>query len=79
MARPPELLDRFAPPSRRLHWLIAVPVLLLLATGLTNFWPEAKALHLGGARLFAWLHVLLGFAFVGALAGALGTLVRRPE
>ena len=51
----PEFLDRFAPPSRQLHWLVAIPVLLLLITGFTNFWPEAKGLHLGGARLFAWL------------------------
>ncbi len=73
----PEFLDRFAPPSRQLHWLVAIPVLLLLITGFTNFWPEAKALHLGGARLFAWLHVLLGFAFTGALVLALLTIVPR--
>jgi formate dehydrogenase subunit gamma len=75
----PEFLDRFAPPSRQLHWLVAIPVLLLFITGLTNFWPEAKALHVGGARLFAWLHVLLGFAFAGALVLALLTIVPRRE
>jgi formate dehydrogenase subunit gamma len=73
----PEFLDRFAPPSRQLHWLVAIPVLLLLITGFTNFWPEAKALHLGGARLFAWLHVLLGFAFAAALVLALLTIAPR--
>lgn len=75
----PEFLDRFAPPSRQLHWLVAIPVLLLFITGLTNFWPEAKALHVGGARVFAWLHVLLGFAFAGALVLALLTIVPRRE
>ncbi len=75
----PEFLERFGPSTRALHWLIAIPVLLLMLTGLTNFWPEAKALHLGGARLLAWLHVLLGLGFVVALVpGALTLFSRRP-
>lgn len=76
--RAPEFLDRLAAPTRALHWLIALPVLLLLLTGLTNFWPELKALHLGGARVFAWLHVLIGLGFSVALVpSVLAILLRR--
>ncbi len=73
----PEFLDRFAPSTRVLHWLVAIPVLILMLTGLTNFWPEAKTLHLGGARIFAWLHVLLGLGFAVALLPSLLAIFSR--
>lgn len=58
---------RYGVATRLWHWAFAALFLCLLATGLTNFWPEAKALQAGGERLFAWTHVVVGFAFVGAL------------
>ena len=72
----PEFLDRLAASTRALHWLVALPVLLLLLTGLTNFWPELKALHVGGARVFAWLHVLVGLGFSVALVPAVLAILR---
>jgi formate dehydrogenase subunit gamma len=60
------------------HWGLAIPFVLLLLTGLTNYWPELKSVHLGGARLFAWAHVVLGFGMVGvALALLVGAVPRR--
>ncbi len=72
-------LYRFAVSTRALHWLVAIPVLLLLLTGLTNFWPEAKALHVGGARIFGWLHVLLGLIYAAALLPSLLAVLSRRE
>ncbi|MEZ4554040.1 MAG: cytochrome b/b6 domain-containing protein [Dehalococcoidia bacterium] len=72
------LVRRFGLATRLVHWGLAVPFVLLLLTGLTNYWPELKAIHLGGARLLAWLHVVLGFAMVGvAVALGAGALARR--
>lgn len=70
-------IARFAPSMRVLHWAFAVPFLLLLFTGLTNFWPELKARQLADERLFALIHTVLGFATVGALAVLLPALLAR--
>jgi formate dehydrogenase subunit gamma len=70
------LVRRFELSTRLAHWGLAVPFLLLLLTGLTNFAPELKALHIGGARLFAWAHVLLGFATLVIAALTLLALLR---
>ncbi|MDP6604884.1 MAG: cytochrome b/b6 domain-containing protein [Dehalococcoidia bacterium] len=59
-------VPRFTRQARALHWSLAAPVLLLLLTGLTNFAPELKAVRAGDVRLFAWLHVVLGFATLAA-------------
>ena len=58
-------IERFALPTRQVHWGLAIPFLLLLLTGLTNFWPEAKAAQVSDVRIFAWLHVILGWALLG--------------
>ena len=41
---------RFSRATRITHWTLAVPFLLLLASGLLLYVPEAKALHVGGYR-----------------------------
>jgi formate dehydrogenase subunit gamma len=64
VTRPTEFVRRFELPTRLVHWSLAVPFLLLLLTGLTNYQPRLKALQWDGFRVFAWLHVLLGFAMV---------------
>jgi formate dehydrogenase subunit gamma len=64
----PEFIERFGSPTRRLHWTLGVLYLLLLLSGLTNFWPEAKAFQLADTRVFAWLHVVLGWALVVSIA-----------
>lgn len=72
------MVRRFEAGTRLVHWGLAIPFVLLLLTGLTNYWPELKAVHLGGARLFAWAHVVLGFGMVGiAAALVVGVLPRR--
>lgn len=64
--------------TRLAHWSLAVPFLLLLVTGATNYWPELKALQFGGVRVFAWVHVVLGFGMVGiAVALVVAVLPRR--
>lgn len=73
----PSLVARFGPGTRLAHWSLAVPFVLLLLTGLTNYWPELKAIHVGGARLFGWLHVLLGFGMLGIVAALLVTVLPR--
>ncbi len=74
-----EFIPRFALPTRMAHWALAVPFLLLLLTGLTNYWPRLKATQVADVRLYAWLHVVLGFAMVGILVWVLLTLLpRRP-
>ena len=77
-ARPPHrgLVRRFKVPTRLVHWSLSVFFILLLLTGLTNFVPELKTIHIGGARLFAWAHVALGFAMVAVAAVALLALNR---
>ena len=50
-----EFIERFALPTRLAHWALAVPFLLLLLTGLTNFFPELKSTQVADVRLFAWL------------------------
>ena len=60
-------VERFGRASRAVHWLMAAPFLLLLLTGLTNFYPSLKAMEVTGGRLFAWIHVLLGFATLAAM------------
>ena len=64
-------VERFARPTRVLHWTLAAPFLLLLLTGLTNFVPSLKATQVADVRLFAWLHVVLGFATLVAIPLAL--------
>ena len=64
MAHASEFVRRFEMPTRLAHWALSVPFLLLLLTGLTNYLPRLKALAIGGYRVFAWVHVLLGFAMV---------------
>lgn len=61
---------------RLAHWSLAVPFLLLLLTGLTNFEPGLKAVQVAGFRLFAWAHVILGFAMVGIAVAVVGALLR---
>lgn len=61
-------MERFGRATRAAHWLLAAPFLLLLITGLTNFYPPLKAVQVADERLFAWLHVLLGFATLAAMA-----------
>lgn len=76
---PSEFIPRFSIHTRLAHWRLAIPFVLLLLTGLTNFWPRLKAVQVADVRLFAWLHVVLGFAMVGILAWLLLVLLpRRP-
>lgn len=70
-----EFIERFESPSRRIHWTLGILYVLLLLSGVTNFWPEAKALQVADVRVFAWLHVVLGWAFVAGLAAVLGPLL----
>jgi formate dehydrogenase gamma subunit len=58
---------RFERPTRIVHWVLAAPFVLLLLTGLTNFVPRLKATQFADERLFAWAHVILGFASVAAV------------
>lgn len=70
------LVTRFRLPTRLAHWLLGAPFLLLLLTGLTNFAPGLKATQVADVRVFAWLHVVLGFASLGAALIALLQLTR---
>ncbi len=69
-------MRRFDLSSRLIHWSLAVPFLLLLLTGLTNYAPRLKAMQLAGFRVFAWAHVLLGFAMVAIALAVLLALLR---
>ena len=60
-------MRRFERSTRIAHWLLAAPFLLLLLTGLTNLVPSLKSVQAADVRLFAWLHVVLGFATVAAV------------
>jgi formate dehydrogenase subunit gamma len=72
-----EFILRFGLSTRLAHWGLAIPFVLLLLTGLTNFWPELKAVQVADVRLFAWLHVVLGFAMAGILVWVLLTVLPR--
>ena len=64
-------------PTRLAHWGLAVPFLLLLLTGLTNYWPRLKAVQFADVRVFAWIHVVLGFGMLGILVAILVALLPR--
>jgi formate dehydrogenase subunit gamma len=72
-----EFIQRFALPTRLAHWGLAIPFILLLLTGLTNYVPSLKAIEVADFRLFGWLHVGLGFGMLGILAWVLLGLVPR--
>src|SRR5712692_7758443 len=55
---------RFSAGSRVVHWVIAIPFLLLLFSGLLLFLPGLKAIHIGGFRVLSLLHVVIGIAFI---------------
>jgi formate dehydrogenase subunit gamma len=63
----PEHILRFAGATRAFHWVHAVPFLFLLLTGLLLLIPEVKAVHVGGHRLVALLHVLAGIGLIGSV------------
>jgi formate dehydrogenase subunit gamma len=63
----PATLLRFSGATRLLHWINAAPFLLLLLTGFLLFLPELKAIHVGGHRLIALVHVCVGIAFIVAI------------
>jgi formate dehydrogenase subunit gamma len=58
---------RFEVPTRIVHWSLAGPFLVLLLSGLTNFFPALKATQFAGERVFALLHVVTGFGAVAAV------------
>ncbi len=49
------------------HWALAGPFVVLLLSGLTNFFPTIKATQFAGERVFAALHVLTGFGALAAI------------
>jgi len=59
-----QLVPRFSAASRLAHWALALPFLVLLATGLLLFVPPIKAVHLGGYRLVPLIHVIAGGVFL---------------
>jgi formate dehydrogenase subunit gamma len=65
---------RFGVATRLAHWTLAIAFLLLLLTGLTNYWPGLKAIEVAGGRLFGWVHVILGFAMLVLSALAFASL-----
>ncbi len=72
-------IERFSGASRLTHWLLAVPFIFLLISGLLLFQPEVKAVNVGGDRLVALLHVLAGFGFIGAAALAVAVTSSRSS
>jgi len=72
-----DYVPRFALPTRLAHWALALPFVLLLLTGLTNYAPQLKAIEVADFRLFGWLHVVLGFAMLGILVVVLLALLPR--
>lgn len=62
-----EDVTRFEWPTRLAHWVLAGPFVVLLLSGLTNYFPTLKATQLGGERLFALLHVVTGFGALAAI------------
>jgi formate dehydrogenase subunit gamma len=78
-SRSSETIERFSPATRVAHWALAVPFLALLGTGLALFVPELKAIHIGGYRLLALMHVLTGIvALTGPVALLLGLRASKP-
>ena len=71
----PEYVRRFGVATRLAHWALAIAFLLLLLTGLTNYWPALKAIEVAGGRLFGWLHVILGFAMLAISALTVASLL----
>ncbi len=61
---PPALIRRFTPGSRRLHWVHAIPYLVLLLTGIALLLPQSKGLAVGGSRLLPSIHIAFGFLFI---------------
>jgi formate dehydrogenase subunit gamma len=72
-----EFIARFSLATRLAHWGLAVPFVLLLLTGITNYWPRLKAAQVADVRVFAWLHVVLGFGMVGIILWVLLALLPR--
>ena len=72
-------MQRFGLGTRLAHWLLATPFLVLLATGLTNFAPRLKAAQVADVRVFAWLHVVVGFVAIGCALIVVLTLLPRRE
>ena len=66
-------------PTRLAHWGLAVPFLLLLLTGLTNYWPRLKAVQFADVRVFAWIHVVLGFGMLAVLVAILVALLPAAQ
>ncbi|HLZ71192.1 MAG TPA: cytochrome b/b6 domain-containing protein [Dehalococcoidia bacterium] len=56
-------IRRFSAASRVAHWALAIPFLMLLASGLLLFLPSVKAVHVGGYRLVPLIHILSGVLF----------------
>ncbi len=71
-------IERFSLGSRVAHWVLAVPFLFLLLTGIGLYVPELKGLHIGGFRLVAFLHVCAGIVTLAApIALWLGLRISR--
>jgi formate dehydrogenase subunit gamma len=68
MGTPTVTVYRFSRASRIAHWVLAVPFLVLLATGLSLYVPQVKALHVGGYRLIPLVHTVTGVLLVPAWA-----------
>lgn len=71
------MAPRFGAGTRLVHWALAIPFVLLMLTGVTNYWPEVKAVQVADVRLFAWLHVVLGFGTVVVAAALVVAIVPR--
>lgn len=68
-------VERFSAASRAIHWVLALPFLVLLVSGLLLFQPDVKAIHLGGHRLVALAHVVAGMVLLAAIPVAAGLAV----
>lgn len=55
---------RFSRASRMLHWVHAIPFLVLLLTGLSLLIPEIKGVNLFGQRLASTLHIVAAGVFI---------------
>ena len=64
-------IARFAGTTRAFHWAVAVPFLVLLATGLTLFVPSLKGINAGGYRLVPLVHVIAGLALLALVPAVL--------
>lgn len=70
---------RFTWPTRLAHWVLAGPFLVLLGSGLTNYFPTLKATQFAGERVFALLHVVTGFAALAAIGVVVLPLLGRRD